>query len=469
MASDGVVINHRHGSRSVPRGGKRPAEVQGSNKRSPKRPKTVKVNVKESSSSGIGVLHPQEVLSRDVSSHAASAVVKPVASSTVNVTSLWDYTVTSNDATTLAVEPVASSTAGNATSSYAVLNVLPTLPTAPFTSGTKEPKAVEHEKKGSTLKEGNQTSERANGTTDDIMIAQSQSHVCCHDFFEPQNGHGWLLTFANLGKRLFGMGAIALLLFDVYQSFSYNNRYSNVTMTGMKAVKLDGTLHRAPRRPLSSSSTTTLWNLLAIDNYENIKSTLAMVKKDLARAMNDLERSRNNVGEAREEATKARNDYESVVSELEQTKNELMNNQHELNLVFQKLSHTQEELKHIRTSMTASKADNQRRIHIASLELNHTQEELERERKSLTISEMELKATLQELDAAHFTIDDLHNLLQVQETVAAHALNFVATTAVNRHFDEMHRLLQVQETVAAQALNFVATMAVNSQYNEIAE
>jgi hypothetical protein len=48
-------------------------------------------------------------------------------------------------------------------------------------------------------------------------------------------------------------------------------------------------------------------------------------------------------------------------------------------------------------------------------------------------------------------------------------LNFVATTAVNWHVDEMHRSLQVHQMVAAQALNFVATVAMDSRYTEIAD
>lgn len=467
MASNGVVMNHQCGSHSVSRGVKRPAEEPGSDKRSPKRRKTV--DVKESSSSDSTGLHPQEVLSHDDSSHAASAVIKPVASSIVYVTSLRD-TVTSNGATTT-VEPVASIAGKNVTFLGAASNVLPTLPTVHIQSGTNESKAVHHEKKGSISKEGNQTSQRTNGTTGTSI---AQSDVRCHDF-KLENSPGGL-TFANSCKLLCGMGALALLLFDVYRSSSYSPylsldkkafSFSNLSWTEMKEVKLGSTLQCAPRRPLSLALPSQ--NLLAIDNYENLKSTLGTVKKELARAMKDLEKSRINAEEAREEATRAQNDYERLVSELEQTKNKLINNQHELNLALQKLNHTQEELKHTRNSVTGSKADIQRWKHSVSQELSHTQEKLEQTRKSWTISEMELKATLKELDAAHVAIDDLRNLLQVQESVAANALNFVATTAVNWHVDEMHRSLQVHEMVAAQALNFVVTVAVDSQCTEIAK
>lgn len=349
--------------------------MQGSGKSSPKRPKT-----DDGVESSLMVMHPPEVLSRADSS-PMSSIVEPVASSVVNGTSLRDM-VPSNDA-------------------VATLPTLPTSPQLAARTSTNAPKPVEHVK-GSLRKEENRRTKIASRMVETLS---AQSAACCRDIV-PKNGRR-RQTCSSLCKRLFGIGAVVLLLVDIYRSSSSRNDsffdkkilLSNFTITEMTEVNEDRAMHRPPRRP---SSLATSPHLLAIDNYERLKSTLAMVKEELAKATADLENSRKNVGTAQEEAANARNNYASVVSELEQTKNELM--------------------------------DKQRRIDLVLEELNHTQEELEHTRRSLQVSEADLQATSEELDAAHVTIDDLHHLLRVQETVAAHTLNFVVTTAVNRQY-----------------------------------
>lgn len=372
MASDSDM-NRRHGSGSVPRGVKRSAEMHGNDNgsgiSSPKRPKTA--DGKESS---LLVMHPPGVPSHADSS-PMSAIVKPVVLSAVNNTSFRE-TVPSSDTTA----------------------TLPTLPTLPQPAAPTTPKPVQHVK--ASLREENRRT-KIESRMVETLSAQFASAPCCSDIVY-ENGCRRQPS-SSLCKRLIGVGAVVLLLVYIYRSSSFHSTSfldkmiprSNVTET--TEVKVDRALHRPPHR---TPSLATSAHLLAIDNYERLNSTLAMVKKELAKAMADLENSRKNVNTAREEAINARNDYARVVSELELMKNELMDKQRHIGLLLQ--------------------------------ELNHTQKELEHTRCSFQVSEVDLKSTLEELDAAHVTIGDLHHLLQVQEMVAAHALNFVATTAVSR-------------------------------------
>ena len=345
-----------------------------SGRSSPKRQKTA--GGKEQS---LLVMHPQEVLSHADSS-PMSAIVKPAVVSAVNNTTFQE-TVPSSDITA----------------------TLSTLPTLPQLAAHTTPAAVEHVK-GSLREENWRTT--AESRMVKRLSAQSASYFS--DTVVHEHGRRRQPS-SSLYKRLIGVGAVVLLVVDIYLSSSlwrtsFLNKMislSNFTEMEMREVKEDRALHRPSHRPplLATSN-----NLLAIDNYERLNSTLAMVKKELSKTITDLDNSRNDVRAAREEATDARNDYARVVSELELIRDELM--------------------------------DKQRHIVLLLQELNYTQEELEHTRRSLKVSEADLKATLQELDAAHVIIDDLHHLLQFQEMVAAHALNFVVTTAVNREYKD---------------------------------
>jgi len=233
--------------------------------------------------------------------------------------------------------------------------------------------------------------------------------------------------FPTLCRRLISVGVIVYFAFDLYRSSLFyehsaigkSTPLSNATVTPILHATLDDTMRRMPYK---TTRATCSQHLLELDAYERQTTVLAKTETELARALADLANSRHDTVLARVEVASTKDAYTSVVSDLDQAKKELADTKHKLELTL--------------------------------LNLSDTREELERTRWDLTMSIADSESLSEQLNEAYQDIEHLYELLELQETVATNALNFVATTAVKQ-----------QQEVAAHALNFVTTLAVKQKRN----
>lgn len=303
--------------------------------------------------------------------------------------------------------------------------VLPTLPEADVLRKTYEhlnqssetvsnqPDKKRHEASSRNETLGQRNHEGASGMTE---VPKSPAALKCSRHSITSNHlHRSEQSFPILCGWLMSVCIIMFSCLTVYRSSLHQPRvlWSNYTEMPMLQVTLDDTMRRVPHKATATMSR----HLLELDEYERQKSALLKTEKELERASTELADSRHDAVAARVEATNTQAAYTRVTSDLNQTKKDLV--------------------------------DKQCRLALALHEVSYTREELERTRWDLTMLAAETESLSEQLDEAYRDIHYLYHLLEVQETVAANVLNFVATTAVKQ-----------QKEAAAQALNFVTTLAM---------
>lgn len=228
-------------------------------------------------------------------------------------------------------------------------------------------------------------------------------------------------------RRLVLVGIIALLV-DIYQSSVHRHSlfegagssvYNSTATTMRQQNESTGITHLMPHQIFPVTSR----HLLELDDYERQRAVLARTESELKRALADLADSRHDAVAARIEARNTDEVYKRTMFEFDQTNEELV--------------------------------DHKRRLELALDELTFARAELERKQLDLTMAVSDIESLKDQLEEACQDISDLYSLLRMQETVAANALNFVATTAIKQ-----------QQEAAAHAINFVTTLAMKQKSQE---
>lgn len=300
------------------------------------------------------------------------------------------------------------------TSTTSVAEVLPTLPDAKTRQQTHQNMEKERNKDVFNSSDKPKSNNSRTSSKQDICkeaknaskMTANQATVDKYHASTIPSHRSRITDLSTLCRRIIKLGILASFLFDIYrsslplqQSPSSLDKSSTLWSNNMTTAP---TLHVTPDNDIirtvpRKANTVFSHHLLQLQDYERQQSLLYKTEKQLALVRAALADSQHDAVTARRQVTQVQDAYASVTSKLEQSQQQVIDTQRRLELAFH---------------------------------------ELERAQWDLTRSHLDLESLSEQLSEAY-------QLLKLQETVAVHTLNFVATTAVKQR--QPHKLAENDE------------------------